>query len=263
MEAVKPKTQEFLYFLLWTAEQLFRPTFRNLPDSYEQWIYRNGLHRQLAKLEKQELVELMAGVDNQRLCRLTEAGRLQALGGRDPEAQWARKWDGRWRLVVFDVPRKFNSRRDRLRRFLRGRAVGCLQGSLWVTPDPLTVERRLLEDEGANVRSLILFDAVPCAGERDAQIVSAAWDFIRINAAYGSYLEVLEQRPAGSVRDDAAARKLQLWGRAERESWQQAVWRDPLLPDRLLPEGYLGRRAWRRRIKALAEAGAQVVGFGK
>jgi hypothetical protein len=31
---MKPKTEEFLYFLLWSTELLTRPTVRNLTDSY-------------------------------------------------------------------------------------------------------------------------------------------------------------------------------------------------------------------------------------
>ena len=42
---MQPKTEEFLNFLLWSADLLARPTFRNLTDSYESWAYRNGLMR--------------------------------------------------------------------------------------------------------------------------------------------------------------------------------------------------------------------------
>ena len=45
---MKPKTEAFLNFLLWSADKLANPTFRNLTDSYESWAYRNGLLRQVA-----------------------------------------------------------------------------------------------------------------------------------------------------------------------------------------------------------------------
>ncbi len=127
---MKPKTEELLNFLLWSADQLLRPTFRNLTDSYESWAYRNGLLPQVAKLERLQLLERDAQSPADRLYRLTEQGRLHALGGRDPEAQWARPWDGYWRLVLFGVPTGQNARRERLRRYLRSRAFGYLQGSV-------------------------------------------------------------------------------------------------------------------------------------
>jgi hypothetical protein len=55
--AVQPKTEEVLNLLLWSADMLARPTFRNLTDSYESWAYRNGLLRQATTLERRQLLE--------------------------------------------------------------------------------------------------------------------------------------------------------------------------------------------------------------
>ncbi len=32
---MRPSTEEFLYFLLWNADSLMRPTWRNLTDPFE------------------------------------------------------------------------------------------------------------------------------------------------------------------------------------------------------------------------------------
>ncbi len=181
---MKAKTEELLYFLLWSAELLMRPTFRNLTDSYEAWAYRNGLLRQTAFLERSGFLERARGKPKDRVYRLSETGRLHALGGRDPAVQWARAWDGRWRLVLFDVPRTQNTRRDKLRRFLRSRSFGCLQGSVWISPDPVNEIRKQLEGGAINVNSLVLFEAIPQGGESNAEIVAGAWDFEDINRLY-------------------------------------------------------------------------------
>src|SRR5262249_8993689 len=130
---MQPRTEEFLNLLLWSAEKLMRPTFRNLTDSYEGWAYRSGLNRQVASLERQRLLERDNSRPNDRLYRLSWQGRLHALGGRDPEARWSREWDGRWRLVLFDVPTSQNTHRARLRRYLRDKGFGYLQNSVWIT----------------------------------------------------------------------------------------------------------------------------------
>src|ERR1043166_8735459 len=98
------KTKELLYFLLWSCEGLLRPTFRNLTDSFEGWAYRNGLQQQLARLERQQLLESSPSTNAgamSRMVRLTEAGRIVALGGRDPEKYWSRDWDGLWRIIAY------------------------------------------------------------------------------------------------------------------------------------------------------------------
>ncbi|MBI5383566.1 MAG: hypothetical protein HZA90_02650 [Verrucomicrobia bacterium] len=258
---MQPKTEEFLNFLLWSADRLMRPTFRNLTDSYESWAYHNGLLPQVSKLEKLQLLERNLKSTGDRLYRLTEQGRLHALGGRDPEAQWTRDWDGLWRLVLFDVPMGQNARRERLRRYLRLRAFGCLQGSVWITPDPVHGEREILAGGQVNVASLLLLEARPAAGESDAEIVAGAWDLARINRRYAHHLNVLNECPLDPLRDMAAAKVLQRWAADERAAWLAAMQLDPLLPARLLPPDYTGRRAWQRRREVLGRAGARLRAF--
>jgi DNA-binding transcriptional regulator PaaX len=258
---MQPRTEEFLNLLLWSAEMLMRPTFRNLTDSYESWAYRNRLLRRVTTLEKQQLVERDPAAPDDRLYRLTGQGRLHALGGRDPQARWSRAWDGRWRLVLFDVPTAQNTHRTRLRRYLRDKGFGCLQNSVWVTPDSLEEERRILVGGKINVESLLLLEARPCAGESDAEIVAGAWDFERINRRYARHLKILDERPGGALGTEVAARALLRWAAAEREAWLDAVTSDPLLPGIILPCDYLGQPAWRRRIEVLREAGRQLRTF--
>jgi DNA-binding transcriptional regulator PaaX len=258
---MQPRTEEFINLLLWSAEKLSRPTFRNLTDSYESWAYGKGLLRQIAALESQNMLERDTTVLDDRIYRLTWQGRLHALGGRDPQARWSREWDGRWRLVLFDVPTTQNTHRVRLRRYLRGRGFGYLQKSVWITPDPLEEERHILVGGKINVETLILLEARPCAGESDAEIVAGAWDFERINRRYARHLKILDERPGGPLGNEAAARALRGWAAAEREAWLDAVTNDPLLPARILPSDYLGQLAWRRRVEALRVAGRQLRTF--
>jgi DNA-binding transcriptional regulator PaaX len=258
---MQPKTEQFLNLLLWSAEMVMRPTFRNLTESYEGWAYRKGLIRQVATLEKRRILERDNSSPNDRLYRLTAAGRLHALGGRDPEKQWARNWDGQWRMVLFDVPTGQNSQRERLRRYLRAKYFGYLQNSVWITPDPLDEERKILGGGRIDVESLLLLEAHPCAGESDAQIVAGAWDFDRINRRYATYVKVLGERPRAALRNESGAKALWRWAVAERDAWLSAVTHDPLLPVRLQPPGYLGQQAWRRRVEMSRHASRQLRTF--
>ena len=247
--------------LLWTGDVILRPTWRNLTDSFESWAYRNGFSRQLHRLEQRRLLERQPGHSGDRLHRLTQAGCLHALGGRDPEARWSRRWDGRWRLVLFDVPQKCNTTRDKLRRYLQRRGFGYLQNSVWITPDPVNAEREQLNGLSADVESLIWFEARPCAGETDAEIVAGAWDFAEINRCYANYLQVLNRCPRRRFKTSAAAMRFHRWLCEEREAWMNVISHDPLLPKCLLPPSYLGCKAWRKRLEVMAVAGGRMRKF--
>jgi phenylacetic acid degradation operon negative regulatory protein len=255
------KTEELLWMLLWTCEMISRPTYRNLTESFEAWAYRNGFLRQLQRLERQQLVERQSIDPGPRLHRLTEAGRLCALGGRDPVARWKRKWDGRWRLVLFDVPENCRQTRDKLRIQLHHRGFGYLQNSVWITPDDAKAERALLADGPVDVESLIVLEARPCAGETDSEIVAGAWDFVKINAYYTAYRQLLARRPRKHLNTKAAATIFLRWLREEQCAWKAAMEIDPLLPACLLPREYGGRDAWRDRSEAMKQAAEQMRTF--
>ncbi len=255
------KTEEFLYLLLWGAESLLHPTFRNLNESYEAWAYRTGLRRQLARLEKSKFIERQSGPVADRIYRLTTLGRLAALGGRDPLPRWNRHWDERWRLVVFDLPEHENTSRVRLRRMLKKRHFGYLQNSLWITPDPLDEDLAELAGGGDNVESFLTLEARPCSGESDAAIVAGAWDFQTVNRRYQEYLSFLKGS-AGRRGPGKESAKLQQLATRERVLWQRAIQFDPLLPTKLQPTGYRGPEAWRRREAFLRRAGPWLENLG-
>ena len=167
----------------------------------------------------------------------------------------------RFRLVRFDVPTTQNSRRSRLTRYLRKRGFGRLQNSVWITPDVLEEEMKTLSEGKANVGSMILLDARPCAGESDADIVTSAWNFERINLRYKQHLKVLDERPKATLRNEEAAKALLNWATLERTAWLRAVQSDPLLPERILPLDYVGRSAWKRRIEVLRAASQHLQTF--
>jgi DNA-binding transcriptional regulator PaaX len=243
--AISARTEELLYVLLWGADVLMNPTWRNMNNSFEQWAWRNHLTHRLAQLENAKLLERHPRSDLTRVVRLTEEGRLLALGGRDPIRQWSRPWDGTWRLVLFDLPVQRTDLRQRLLRALRRNHFGYLQNSVWITPDAALAVRAKLLDEKREPDSLLILEGRPAAGESDAEMVRSAWDFGEIDRRYEQHMQWVKQGPPGDAR-------LVPWAARELALWKAAMRLDPLLPLRLLPPHYRGQRALELRRKLLA-----------
>lgn len=252
---MNPKTERFLYLMLWGAETLSRPTFHAMTESFEGWAFRRGILLHLQRLEQRELIESKPHNTVDRIYRLTEAGRLLALGGSDPEPRWNRTWDGKWRMVAFDLPEDRNASRVRLRRFLRNRRFGYLQKSLWISPDPLDEDIRRLSAMGEDVESLLTLEAKPCSGESDESIVRGAWDFKRLGELHRECLALLNNPPGLKSAKAPTLEMLQKWADQERTAWQAALEFDPLLPAELLPPSYVGRDVWKLRNTVLRETG--------
>src|SRR3989344_3868525 len=75
--------------------------------------------------------------DGKQYARITESGR-KALAFEQEKAKLnnakKRRWNGRWRVVIFDVPEKRRQTRDRLRNIMERTGFTRLQDSVWVFP---------------------------------------------------------------------------------------------------------------------------------
>lgn len=70
-----------------------------------------------------------------RYARTTERGkRVLEFETQKTALTKKRKWDRRWRVVIFDIPERRKSVRNRLRRFMHEYGFVRLQDSVWVYP---------------------------------------------------------------------------------------------------------------------------------
>ncbi len=169
---------------------------------------------------------------------------------------WARRWNGIWYLLIYDVPERRKAYRDTLRRFLIRQRLGCLQKSAWVTPTDIRPDYADLCKAAGLAGVSYLVEMQTVLG-RDAQdVVCTAWDVERLEAIQGLYCEVynenLEKIKTGDCPEEALVRLVI----EEQEAYLMAMDRDPILPRPLWPKGYRGLEAWnlhRKLTAALAQ----------
>ena len=90
----------------------------------------------LSRLNRKGYIEY-EGEGKDRRVRITKAGRtyLEKQRFQLVNRPQRRRWDGYWRIVMFDIPESQRSRRDALRRELVEAGFKKLQWSVWVSPD--------------------------------------------------------------------------------------------------------------------------------
>ncbi len=88
--------------------------------------------------KRRNLVEVIDLGDDRFEVRLTEDGRQRSLKAQFETMTIPRqkKWDGHWRLVVFDIPEQSKYSRTFLVEKLKSLGFFMLQRSLWVHPFP-------------------------------------------------------------------------------------------------------------------------------
>lgn len=119
--------------------------FINNPGLYAYhggWDYplnKAAFAKALKRLRENGLVDFLD--EKELIMRLTDQGKSQAL--------WAKlkfdkeKWDGKWRLVIWDIPEKRRAARDLLRAKLKELGFKHWQKSVWATKKNCT---KLLRD---------------------------------------------------------------------------------------------------------------------
>lgn len=86
------------------------------------------------RLQKQELVS-MKEQDDKVIIEITDKGKKKVLAYKFDEMRLKdEKWDGIWRVVIFDIPEEKREARDFLRRKLKDLNFYKLQKSVLVTP---------------------------------------------------------------------------------------------------------------------------------
>ncbi|MCF6314572.1 MAG: hypothetical protein L3J39_19140 [Verrucomicrobiales bacterium] len=242
---MKASTELLLYQLLWTCDQLTRPTFNNLSASFESWAYSSGLLRTINRLENEQWLETQ-GKSLDRVIRLTEKSRQFLIGDRDPESEWSRKWDGNWRMVLFDIPESKRNLRRKIREILHSQHFGCLQQSVWISPHPMNTIKHALGKTRADPSSLTLLEAQSLPGDLPSDMVNSAWDFSKINANYAAYIKHLKR-----LRNKRFLNDPDYLIAEEKRLWEIALNKDPLLPNALIPNDYLGKKAHQLRQQQL------------
>ena len=100
-----------------------------------QKINERKLWSEIRGLYKSKLLRREEGADGSFTFILTDKGKIKAITYHFDKMKIERKdWDGRWRIVVFDIPEKMRRSRDVLRDKLERLGFYELQKSVFVFP---------------------------------------------------------------------------------------------------------------------------------
>ena len=96
-----------------------------------------AINRSLKGLKEAGLVENLSS-DRTKYTRLTNEGKKKAnsLKIESDNAILDPKWDGKWRIILLDLPESRKNERESLRYLLKKAGFVCLKNSAWISPYP-------------------------------------------------------------------------------------------------------------------------------
>jgi phenylacetic acid degradation operon negative regulatory protein len=147
-------------------------------------------------------------------------------------------WDGRWMALLVTIPHTHRTVRKRLYAGLTWAGFGNPTPGVWVSPHPNRQEEagRLIGELDLQEHTLSFIGPSGAIGLSDREIVARAWDLETLSAHFAAQLEALADidPPPGDPMLFAHIRVV--------SEWQRAPFKDPQLPEELLPD-WIGHRA--------------------
>ena len=178
---------------------------------------------------------------------LTDSAKDTLPAYQRPEKFWNTKWNGIWYTLIFDVPEKERIYRDTLRRILRKMRMGCLQRSVWITPQDIRPEYTDLEKTAAIGTVAYLLESRTVLHLDQQEMVQNAWNFDRLHQLQSRYINVFTDNLKQLEKPIHSETELMDLLHQESDAYIQAMQFDPLLPKTLHPSNYLGPKVWSLR----------------
>lgn len=113
--------------------------FLKYSPQYKGYIRKKyAVNDALNKAVRDGYIEFVKGKSGKHL-RITQSGKarlakVSVSGLGDHKTRANKKWDGNWRMVIYDIPTTQQVKRDMLRYALKKYGFVCLQRSVWVYP---------------------------------------------------------------------------------------------------------------------------------
>ncbi len=112
--------------------------FKTLKTIKEEWkeINKQSLGRAIKNLYHSKLIKEKENADGTITLILTDSGKEKALTYDldKMEIKKPKQWDGKWRIVLFDIPEKIKKTREAIRGHLKKLGFYELQKSVFVYP---------------------------------------------------------------------------------------------------------------------------------
>lgn len=162
-----------------------------------------------------------------------------------------KKWDGKWRLVIFDIAEKKRKFRETLRNQLKKLGFGMWQKSVYVTPNPVMGEvNEFLKDNGL-FGDVVCFESRRAGFGNDREFAEEIFGLGKINKMYE---QICTKAEALSFPMKKKQMKTEIFEQRFAKIWNQYLYlqlTDPYLPRELLPRDWKALKA-RELVRKLA-----------
>ncbi len=195
----------------------------------------------LSGLIKESLIEKVVVQTNpqngtsENYYKLTQAG-FYEVSLKFPFFRFLRdKWDGKWRILSYEIPEKKREIRDRLRREVSGWGLGPWHRSFWLTPHPIVKNLRELIFQKDEEKYIQAFESEHIVGDREV-LIEKVWQKSLLEKKYRDIFKHWHQLLSSEEQKIDKFKKI-------INSYIEILRLDPGLPTELVGKNWIGYEA--------------------
>lgn len=155
------------------------------------------------------------------------------------------KWDGKWRVISYEIPEKKREIRDRLRREMQGWGLGPWHRSFWLTPHPILATLKTLTSQKEEEKYIQAFEADHVYGDREV-LIEKVWGKTTLDKSYRELFKKWHEiLSSGDEKIDKFKKVIGEYINLLRQ--------DPGLPKELIGDSWIGFEGWNifKEIKSI------------
>lgn len=141
-------------------------------------------------------------------------------------------WDGKWRILSYEIPEKKREMRDRLRREVSAWGLGPWHRSFWITPHPIIPNLKSLVSNKEEEKYIQAFESEHVFGNRDV-LIEKVWETKKLEAEYRRLFKKWHDTLSS---DKNSPDKLKI----VISEYVNVLRKDPGLPPQLTGESWIG-----------------------
>lgn len=155
------------------------------------------------------------------------------------------KWDGKWRVISYEIPEKKREIRDRLRREMQGWGLGPWHRSFWLTPHPVLSALKTLTSQKEEEKYIQAFEADHLFGDREI-LIEKVWGKTNLDKQYRELFKKWHDILSSTEEKIDKFKKVV-------SNYIDILRQDPGLPKELVGESWIGFEGYNifQEIKAI------------
>lgn len=143
-------------------------------------------------------------------------------------------WDAKWRILIYDIPEREKSGRERLRHFIRQLGFGMVQRSSWISCyDYLAILGEFFNDEKIS-DYICIYEGKFYAGKNIDVLVEKVWNLQELFDSYHSFIDSCREAIEFIKTEEKGLFSYYKRYHTIYRQYAAILYKDPFLPDALL-----------------------------